>query len=81
MTPEVWVLDIKISTKLKNAFNGNDTEFQLVPPQSHCRNLAEKAIQTHENHLKAGLVTTDPKFPLSEWDRLILQAHVTLNLL
>ena len=27
------------------------------------------------------MATTDPKFPLSEWNRLILQANITINLL
>ena len=55
--------------------------YQLVPPQIHRPNLAERAIQTFKNHLKAGLATVDPDFPLAEWDRLIPQANITLNLL
>ena len=30
---------------------------------------------------KSGLVSTDPKFPASEWDRLIQKAVLTLNIL
>ena len=77
----MWVLDNEISTDLQAAFEKNDTNFQLVPPNSHQRNLAERAIQTWKNHFKAGMATTDPKFPLSEWDRLIHQANITINLL
>ena len=79
--PEVWVLDNEVSHDLTNAFHTNNTKFQLVPPHSHRRNLAERAIQTWKNHFKAGLATTDPKFPLSQWDRLIPQANITLNLM
>ena len=43
--------------------------------------MAERAIQTWKNHFKAGLATTDPKFPLTAWDQLIPQANITLNLL
>ena len=43
------------------------------------RNLAERAIQTWKNDFKAGLASDDPKFPLSEWERLIHQANITLN--
>ena len=38
-------------------------------------------IHTFENHFKAGLATVDKKFPISEWDRLVEQAVLTLNLL
>ena len=74
-------MENKISSELKTSFELNNTSFQLVPPNSHRRNLAERAIQTHKNHFKAELATTDPKFPLSEWDQLIQQANITLNLL
>ena len=66
--PEVWVMDNEISSELKTSFEIKNTSFHLVPPNSHCRNIAERAIQTYKNHFKAGLATTDPKFPLSEWD-------------
>ena len=79
--PEVWVLDNEVSGDLKQAFNKNDTKFQLVPPNSHRRNLAERAIQTWKNHFKAGIASVNPNFPMSEWDRLIPQANLTLNLL
>ena len=52
-----------------------------MPPYLHRRNLAERAIQTWKNHFKAGLASLNPNFPLSEWDRLLEQANITLNLL
>ena len=64
--PKVWVLDNEISSELKTSFELNNTSFQLVPPNSHHRNLTERAIQTYKNHFKSRLATTDPKFPLSE---------------
>ena len=79
--PQVWILDNEVSHELKEAFKKHNTSFQLVPPNSHRQNLAERAIQTWKNHFKAGLASTDPKFPLTEWDRLIPQANITLNLL
>ena len=79
--PETWVMDNEISAELKKAFVKYDVNFQLVPPRSHRRNLAERAIQTWKNHFKAGIASADPKFPISEWDRLIPQANITLNLL
>ena len=79
--PDIWVLDNEVSHDLKTAFKANNTDFQLVPPHSHRRNLAERAIQTWKNHFKAGLASVNPNFPLPEWDRLIPQANITLNLL
>ena len=43
--------------------------------------MTERAVQTFKNILKAGLASVDPKFPLTEWDRLLPQAVITLNLL
>ena len=69
--PEVWVLDNKMSGELKMAFKLNAMKFQLVPPHSHCRNLAKRTIQTSKNHFKAGIASVNPNFPMLEWDRLI----------
>ena len=59
-------MDNEISPELKTSFELNNTWFQLVPPNSHHRNLAERAIQTYKNHFMAGLATTDTKSPLWE---------------
>ena len=74
-------MDNEISNELIEALKDNNTTYQLVPPYTHRRNLAERAIQTYKNHFKAGLASVDPNFPLSEWDRLLEQANITLNLL
>ena len=55
--------------------------YQMVPHHYYRANLVERAIQTFENHLKAGLSTLHPNFPIVEWDRLLPQAFLTLNLL
>ena len=55
--------------------------FQLVPPHFHRTNLAECAIQTCKAHFKAGLASVDQEFSLTEWDRLLPHAVITLNLL
>ena len=57
------------------------TTFQFVPPYTHRANVAERAIQTFKGHFKAGLASVHPDFPISEWDRLLEQAFLTLNLL
>ena len=57
------------------------TFFQLVPPHTHRANVAERAIQTFKSHFTVGLASLDPAFPIAEWDRLLEQAFITLNLL
>jgi hypothetical protein len=54
---------------------------QLVPPNNHRRNLAERAIQTFKSHFKAVLAGVDDTFPMRLWDRLLPQTILTLNLL
>ena len=58
-----------------------DIAYQLVPPHNHQANTAERAIQTFESHFKVILATCDPEFPLTQWDLLVPQANLTLNLL
>ena len=75
------MLDNETLSFLTKTMKDNDTSCQLVPPHIHRANLAERAIQTFKDHLKAGLAPLDPNFPLCEWDRLIDQCILTLNLL
>ena len=56
-------------------------EYQLVPPGQHRRNAAERAIRSFKNHFLAGMALCNPKFPIAEWDHLLDQAVLTLNLL
>ena len=79
--PRLHTLDNEASTILKEFLTAENVEHQLVPPHIHQRNSAERAIQTFKNHFIAGLASTDPNFPLSNWCRLLPQAELTLNLL
>jgi hypothetical protein len=66
---------------LKNFFTVNDIAYQLVPPNCHRRNAAERAIRTFKEHFVARLSSCEPSFPMHLWDRLLPQAEITLNLL
>ena len=79
--PKLHVLDNECSFEMKKAFKKYDVVFQLVTPHVHCCNAAERAIQTWKNHFCTGLATCDPKTPLAEWDILMPQAEISLNLL
>ena len=81
VAPKTYILDNECSNELATAFDDNEISHQFVPPGNHRANLAERAIQTFKMHLKAGLSSVDPKFPVSCWDFLIEQAELTLNLL
>lgn len=79
--PKVFILDNEVSTELTSAFTKKKIQYQLVPPDVHRRNAAERAIQTWKHHFIAGISTVDPTFPMAEWDRLVKQGELTLNLL
>jgi hypothetical protein len=78
--PTTHILDNEASEEYKRVIQKN-CKIQLVPPDNHRRNLAERAIQTFKNHFKAILAGVDDTFPMRLWDRLLPQAILTLNLL
>ena len=75
------MLDNECPGGLKTFLRKESVKFQLVPPYLHHTNAAERAIQTYKDHLIAGLISCNQKLPLHIWDRLILHAILTLNLL
>ena len=54
---------------------------QLVEPNNHRANAAERAIQTFKNHMIAGFCTFDSNFPIALWSRTVRQGQDTLNML
>ena len=78
---DLHIIDNKYSQDLKNAFTKYHVPFQRVPPKEHHVNSAKRAIRTFKNHLVAILASLDTNYPLSEWDRLLPQSVLTLNLL
>ena len=76
-----FILDNELSGELKKAFTKYSVQYQRVPPHIHRRNAAERAIQTFKSRLLSGLATCHSQFPVVEWDRLLMQAELTLNLL
>jgi hypothetical protein len=79
--PNLHILDNECSQELKEAFTKYNIDFQRVPPKEHRANAAERAIHTFKNHFISTLCTVDSKYPMSEWDRLLPQTILTLNLL
>jgi hypothetical protein len=79
--PDLHILDNECSEDLRKAFLKYKIKFQNVPPHVHQVNAAERAIRTYKNHFITILCNTDSAFPMAEWDRLLAQATLTLNLL
>jgi hypothetical protein len=64
LKPKLMKLDNKESKLLKDYLYQHDIIFQLVPPYSHRRNSAERAIRLFKDHLIAGLCSTYKSFPM-----------------
>ena len=64
MTPKQHVLDNKMSNKFKDTVRMNEMEYKLVPKGQHCRNIAEKVIQTWKAHAISVFSDMDSKCPL-----------------
>ena len=79
--PKIHVMDNECSDLVKKILKYNHLTLQLVPPNVHRTNAAEKAIGTFKDHFITGLATVHPEFPLHLWCRLIPLAETTLNLL
>ncbi len=78
--PNMHILDNEASEAFKTEIKKN-CNLQLVPPDTHRRNLAERAIQTFKSHFITILTGVDSSFPMSLLDRLVPQAVITSNLL
>ena len=74
-------LDNEAPPEFQSILKDKCINYQLDPPGMHRRNAAERAIRTFKDHFIAGLFMTDPDFPMQNWDRLLEQTEIMLNLL
>ena len=81
LKPKIQRLDNEASKAYTDNITKHGMEYHLTPAQIHRRNIAERAIQTFKNHFITILAGTASNFPENEWDRLIPQAELTLNLI
>ena len=75
------ILDNEISEAYKEEIRNTGMTYQLVPPDDHRRNIAERAIQTWKNHFISVLSGAALAFPLHLWCQVIPQAERQLLLL
>ena len=79
---DLQILDNEASAAYKEAITVKwKAKFQLVPPDMHRRNWAERTIRTFKSHFLSILAGVDTAFPPYLWDLLLPQAELTLNLL
>jgi hypothetical protein len=81
IVPNHQVLDNQASVAYKKAISNLDMTYELVPPDDHQRNMAEKAIQTFKDHFYGILSRYAPTFPLYLWCQLLPQVKQQLLLL
>jgi hypothetical protein len=80
INPVLHRLDNETSHDLIAEIERKGLDYQIASPGDHRLNHAERAIQTFKNHFIAILYGTDSNFPAKQWDRLIKQAVMTLNM-
>ena len=79
---DVKILDNEVSTDFKRTIVEDwGATYQLVPPNIHQRNIAERAICTFKSHFLSVLAGVDPTFPKFMWVNLLVQTELTLNIL
>ena len=81
IVPVHQVLDNEISKAYKTEIQATGMTYQLVPPDDHRRNIAEKAIQTWKDHFVGVLSGTSDTFPLHLWCQVLPQMERQLLLL
>jgi hypothetical protein len=64
LKPKLMKLDNEASKLLKTYLHQQNITFQLVPPYSHRRNAAQRAIRSFKDHLIARLCSTDKSFTM-----------------
>lgn len=79
--PNWHILDNEAPEELKQAIRENKCRVELTPADMHRRNIAERAIQTFKGHFISVLAGVSNNFPINQWDELLPQTILTLNLL
>ena len=79
--PTKQALDNEASSAYKASISESNMTYQLVPPNEHRRNIAEKDIKTYKDHFVAVLSVTANNFPLYLWCQIIPHMERQLNLL
>jgi hypothetical protein len=79
--PALNIMDGECSTAVEQYICSEKIHIQLVPPQNHQANTAERAIATFKESFIATLATVNQLCPLQFWDEFLPQVQLTLNML
>ena len=72
-------LDNKTLPDIEHFVATQNAAVQYVPPDNHCANATEQAIQTWKYHFISHLASLSKDFLIIYWCWLIDQANITLN--
>ena len=79
---DVQILYNEVSADFKiNIVEDRGSTYQLVTPNIHQKNIAERDIHTFKAHFLSVLAGLDPTFPKFLWDNLLVKTEITLNIL
>ena len=79
---EVQILYNEVSAEFKKTIVKDwGASYQLVPPNVHRRNVAERAIRIFKAHFLEILSGVDPDSPKFMWSNLLVQTESTINLM
>ena len=82
LSVDLQILDNEASADYKRAIKKKwNANYQLVPPNTHQSNAAERAIHTFKAHFLSILAGINPDSPRNLWDLLLPQTELTLNFL
>ena len=78
--PILQRMDNETSKDLIKLINEKNLTYQIASPGDHRLLPVERAIQTFKNHFILILYGADRIFPANQWDRLLPQTVMTLNM-
>ena len=79
--PILNIIDNVASKAVQAYLEAKNVNIKLVEPHNHRLNPSERAIETFNNHLIAGLSICNASFPSLLWNKSIPQAQDPLNML
>ena len=80
IAPQCQILYNECSERMKTLIC-EKIALELVSPHCHCRNVAEVAIKAFKQHFLSIIAGVATDLPMHQWERLLPQDGLTLNLL
>ena len=80
ITPQCHILDNECSKSMKTLIRQH-CALKIVPPHCHRRNVADVATKSLKQHFLSIIAGVSTDLPMYQWERLLPQDKLTLNLL